>query len=960
MPKANLVTLVLLLCMPLLAFAQKGAIRGTVIEDATGQPLLGVTVVVKGTSTGAVTDFDGKFEIKLQPATYDLEASFVSFEKLTIEGVEVDENEVTIIDNIRLKENVEELEEVVVTAEAIKTTESALLTVKKKSANVIDGISASSFRKIGDSDAASAVKRVPGVSVEDGKYVFVRGLGDRYTKSILNGMDIPGLDPNRNTVQMDLFPTNVIDNIIILKSFTADLPADFTGGVVNVETKDFPEEKVMSISVGVGYNPDMHFQSDYLDYEGGNTDFLGFDDGSRDIPTDRRTDIPQFADVIGRPNSEQGQEYRNILESFNPNLAAMRETSRMNFSLGFSLGDQIAKDKVTLGYNFAVTYKNDTEFFENAKFNRFGKPNDLSEDELEARELQTGDFGVNNVLLGGLGGFAIKTDQSKYKINLMRLQNGESKAGIFEFIGRDQGSNFEAMQHNLEFSERALTNILLTGNHYFQDAIWQVEWKVSPTRSTIDDPDIRFTRFRTDGGGFTVGTESGIPERIWRFLEEDNVAGKVDVTREYQFMGAQAKFKFGAGHTYKMRDYNIQSFQIIPRSLTLTGDPNELFLPENLWPTNASASRGTTFEPQFIPVNPNKFDANINNTAFYVSNEFSPRENLKTIVGVRAENYVQRYTGENQQGDIFDDEKVLDNLDFFPTVNLIYAVTENQNLRASYSRTIARPSFKEASFAEILDPITGRTFIGGFFPDVDVATGEEIWDGNLSDTKIDNFDLRWEIFQSQGQTISAGGFYKRFDDPIEIVQFVQATNNFQPRNVGDGEVIGGEFEIRQSLGFMAGAFENFRINTNVTIVDSKIEMSATEFNSRVRNAREGETVDDTRDMAGQAPFIVNTGLSYNGRTNGLEAGLFYNVQGETLRFVGIADRPDVFSVPFHSVNFNANKHFGEDEDLRIGLKVSNILGDDKQEEFQSFASGDKLFTDLSPGTAVSLSFGYKF
>src|SRR5690606_34012093 len=233
-------------------------------------------------------------------------ASYISYATLRIEGVSVTDGNVVLLDNISLKEDAEEVQEVVVTAQAIRTSEEALLTVKRKSANLLDGISSANFRKIGDSDAASAVKRVPGVSIEGGKYVFVRGLGDRYTKSTLNGVDIPGLDPDRNTIQMDMFPTSIVDNIIVVKSFTSNLPADFTRGIVNVDTKDFPEEKTFNISGGLGYNPSMHFNTGYLTYEGGKTDFLGFDDGTREIPTARSTTIPLYTDVVGNVDSEEG------------------------------------------------------------------------------------------------------------------------------------------------------------------------------------------------------------------------------------------------------------------------------------------------------------------------------------------------------------------------------------------------------------------------------------------------------------------------------------------------------------------------------------------------------------------------------------------------------------------------------------------------------------------------------
>jgi hypothetical protein len=954
----TLFTLFFCCSLYLTTYAQQGIIRGTVIDQTSGEPLLGVAALIEESGMGAVSDFDGKFEIKIQPGQYNLQLSYVGYAKVIIQDIRVDNDEVTVLEDIRIKEEMGELGEVTISAEMLNTTEEALLTVKRKSANVLDGISSANFRKIGDSDAASAIKRVPGVSVEDGKYVYVRGLGDRYTKSTLNGMEIPGLDPDRNTIQMDMFPTSLLDNIMVVKSFTADLPADFTGGIVDIATKDFPDEKTMGLSVSAGYHPQMHFNSDYLSYQGGKLDFLGFDDGTRAIPTGKTPDVPQYPGVVGRPNSAAGQAFRGILNNFNPTLAAMRTGSAMDFGLGFNLGNQISAGANVLGYNFSLTYKNETEYYEGAQYARYGKGSP-TQTALEIREYQQGDFGVNNVSLSGLAGIALKRDRSKYKLNLFHSQNGSSKAGIFAYENSDLGANFTADQHNLEYSERSMTNLFLGGTHYNAGGNWEVEWKVSPTWSRIVDPDIRYTRIRTDGGNYSIGSESGYPERIWRFLNEKNLAGNVGAIRDYVLFGNLAKLRIGGGYTYKLRDYEIRNFQIIPQGLTVNGDPNQLFQVENLWPTNSGGTQGTRYEALFLPNNPNQYDAISSNSAVYVSNEFSPAQNLKAIVGVRAEKYDQLYTGRNQQGLILNDEKVLDDLDFFPSVNLIYALNNKQNVRLSFSKTIARPSFKEASFAEILDPLTGRSFIGGFFQDVN-SEGEVIWDGNLRATRINNVDLRWELFQERGQTIALSGFYKTFDNPIEVVQYVQAPNNFQARNVGNGKVMGIELEIRQNLNTISPLLENFSINGNLTFTDSEIAMTPTEFASRERNERIGETTRSTRKMAGQAPYIINTGLSYNGQTNGLEAALYYNIQGETLQYVGIADKPDVFTVPFNSLNFNANKTIGKRENMRLGLGISNLLGDKRESVFRSFGTEDQLFESLQPGTKVSLSFGYNF
>ena len=938
-------------------FAQNGFIRGTVYDDATGESLPGVTIFAEGTTMGTMTDFDGKFNLSIPSGSYNLRISFISYETLNMRDVKVSSGNVTLFENLRLKEARIELAEVTITAEAVRNSEVALLTMKQKSANLIDGISASNFRKIGDSDAASSMKRVSGVSVEGGKYVYVRGLGDRYTKTMLNGVDIPGLDPDRNTLQMDLFPTNIIDNIIVHKSFSPELPADFTGGVVDIETKDFPEIRTLNLSLSAGFNPDMHFNPDHLTYEGSSTDWLGYDDGKRDIPA--TTDIPLFSEVIGNPDGAKGQRYQEILRGFNPVMGAMKERSFMDYSIGVSAGDQYALKKITLGFNVALSYKSNTEYYDQAEYGKYGMFADPSNFEADVREKQTGSYGVNSVLISGLVGFAIKTEKSKIRINLLKLQNGESKAGVFDFNKSNQGTAFSGVQHNLEYNQRSMTNLLINGKHFFGG--WDINWKISPTISSIEDPDVRFTRYEVRDGLYSISTESGFPERIWRDLQEQNLSGVLHVTKDLTVFNEKSKLNFGGAYTFKERDFSILNYSINIRNVPLPGDPNEIFREDNLWPRDGNSNQGTTYEAPFIPFNPNKFNSANSNIAAYIGWEFKPAKDLRAIVGVRSEKFEQRYTGKNQQQDIvLDDEVVMDDLDFFPSANLIYAISEKQNLRASFAMTIARPSFKELSFAEIFDPITTRTFIGGLFRDANDQEGIVYWDGDLRSTHINNYDLRWEYFGKKGEMLSLGGFLKTFDSPIEIVQYFTLTGAFQPRNVGDGQVIGAEIEFRKNLDFISSRLSEFSVNSNITLTESRIELSATELISRKENARTDEKVEDYRNMAGQAPLIINFGFAYNGSENGLEAGIYYNMQGQTLEVVGIADRPDIYTKSFHSLNLNINKSLGEKKKIQVGLKVENILGDSKESVFGFYKGDEQYFTRLYQGRTFQLRFNYKF
>ncbi len=941
-------------------FGQSGIIRGSVIDGTTSEYLPMVKIQVEGLNKGAFSDLDGKFEFTLPVGMYNLIFSTYPYNKTVINGVEVTAEKVTLVENTPLEAQVAEFGEVTVQAEYKKNTENAILRMKLKSANMIDGISASNFRKTGDSDAASAMRRVPGVSIAGGKYVFIRGIGDRYNKTILNGLDIPGLDPDRNTLQMDIFPTSLIDNMIVNKTFSAELPADFTGGLVNIELVSFPNKKTQSISFRAGYNPNFHLRNDYLDYQGGKLDFLGFDDGTREIPAE--TNIPSFVETLGS-NTAATDRYADVLNSFNKTLAAKESQSFLDGGLAMNFGNQIKKEKRTIAYNFLLNYRNNTEFYRDAIFGRYGLPGDPDQTAMDTMEYQRGDYGVNTVMLSTLAGFAVKTLKAKYSITAMHLQNGESSAGIFDFINNDEGAYFTGYQHNLSYSQKSLSNLHIAAKYKFEEKNWDLEWKVSPTFSRIKDPDIRFTRYENiNDGGVRISSESGFPERIWRDLSEINGVAIIAGKKTYTAFGNKAYLKIGTGYTYKQRDFSIKNFQVNVRgNIPLTGDPDELFQDENLWPYLGNSQQGTTIDTPFLPNNPNTFNSNISNASGYVSNEMTIGKKFKSIVGIRAEYYTHKYTGQDQLGtNVLNNEKVLENLGIFPALNLVYSVTENQNFRFAYGKTIARPSFKELSYAEIFDPITGRTFVGGLFRDADNATGVVYWDGELTSTDIHNLDFRWEVFPSKGRTVSISAFYKKFINPIEIIQYATQPGAFQPRNVGDGQVLGGEFEIRENLSWISKKTEAFDFVLNVTVVDSRIELSKTEYDSRVANARTGQVIETFRKMAGQAPYIVNGGFSYNGAEKGFfsnfQAGLFYNVQGETLQFAGIVDRPDIYTVPFHSLNFNINKSFGKDEMYSIGIRVSNCLNDRRESIFKSFNAEDQYFSQLSPGVSSRIRF----
>ena len=937
----------LLICFCALSFttlnvnSQTGKITGTVIDGEFNEPMAFANVLIKNTTKGTTSDFDGKYTIDVEPGNYTVVFSYIGYQTIEISDVAVEANEDVIVD---VTLNTNSLETVVITTTVRKNTESAVLDLQKNSITLLDGLSAQGIKSSGASNIANAVKNVPGVSIQGGKYVYVRGLGDRYTKSILNGVDIPGLDPDRNTVQMDIFPTSILDNIIVVKSAAAEYPADFTGGVINVVTKDFPTKATYSISVGASYNPNMHFKDNYLSYTGSKTDVLGFDNGMRDLPVGRNQSIPGTFD--------NSSVLTDMTSAFNKELTAKQNNSGANFDFGFTAGNQYDVGDNKLGYQFSLSYKNNTQFYDDRVDGTYIRDeNNSSINELLGTRRSNGIEGKNNVLLSTLAGIVYKRELAKYKFNVLHIQNGESTAGIYnqEIAQAGGGSGFEPIKKDaLLYTQRSITNILFGGQHSFSEGDWKLNWKLSPTLSRVYDKDHRITPLQQsdDGAYFISPSAASYPIRIWRNLEELNVVGKLDVVRKYSIKERPSKLKFGLSQTFKQRDFSIDDYTFTRQGglQVENGNADNLLANGNIWTPQSDQGTHLVFGDLFEKSN--AFDAIQNISAAYVSNEFEVTEKLKAVVGLRTELFTSIYTGQNQAGtEVFKDEKIIDKIDLFPSANLIYGLNENTNLRVSYSRTTARPSFKEASKSQIFDPITNRLFIGNI---------------DLDPSYINNFDVRAEFFGENSEMIAFSAFIKEFNDPIELTFYESAPDQLTPRNLGDASVFGLEFEFRKSLGFISNGLEKLKINVNASYIESSLTMFEDEYTRRVNAARDGEVVENERELQGQSPYLINAGLNYNDTEIGLQTGLFFNVQGKTLEVVGTGIVPDVYTVPFNSLNFTLNKKIGAEKKSTIDIKISNILDSQRKSVYESFNAAEQVFTQLNPGTEFSIGYSYSF
>ena len=915
-----------------LVSAQK--LSGTIMDGEFNEPLAFSNVVVKGTIIGTTSDFEGKYTLDVPVGVYTIQFFYLGYETKEISNVEMVLGKLTEVDVV-MNPSSNQLDEVVLVTSARQNSETAILNVQRKSVNLLDGLSAQSIKKVGDSDLAGAIKRVPGVSVQGGKYVYVRGLGDRYSKTVLNGLEVPGLDPDRNTLQLDIFPTNLIENILVSKSASADLPSDFSGGVVDIVTKDFSLVPEYSINVSANYNPSMHFKKDYIRDFRSKTDFLGFDSNYRDLPLDPKDNIPNAITTSSEANLLPG-----ITKSFDPKMGVMNAQNEMNFSLGATASNQysLKNDKsigfiASLGYKYETTYYDD--FFNGTAINQF--------QELEPYFSQQGRAGIENILLSGLAGVSFKTKRSKYKLNLLYLQNGESnaiKADYEDFIENPYIGTGEL----LTYTERNITSIPLTGKHSNLNGDAILEWKLAYNKASVADKDFRRTVFETDSerSYFALSSSTtNFPTRFWRNLEEDVLNGKIDYSKDIKLGNTEHKWKFGVGYVGKTRDFSTFNYTIGFKgdSNVLSGNANEILLNKNIWsPANNFGSYAIgNFQAT------NQYNSESTNQSAYISDEIRFSSKFKAVLGLRFENYVLKYSGQNLEGAVYDKATFIDKKDFFPSANLILSPTEDQNVRFSYAKTTARPSFKEASAITLYDPITERFFIGN--PD-------------LKPSYIDNLDLRFEKYGAGGDFFAVSAFAKLFKDPIEINAVnLNSPNQLTGKNNKNAQLLGMEIEYRKD--FIKTEFFTLNFNTNISIIEAKQKMSDAEYQGRLIIA-EGRPLNDTRKLQGQSPYMINSGLNFKINKSNLEGGLFYNVQGKTLEVVGIGIVPDVYSEPFHSLNYSMQKSFGKDQRQSIKLTVDNLLGDIR-ESFYSFYDQPELhFSRFKPGTSFTLAYNLKF
>jgi len=945
--------------------SQTATIRGKVTDGESGEVLLGATVrlfqgdAMKG---GAYTDLEGTYTITTAPGDYKLIISYVSYIDDTLQVTatedEVAFNETLLFQDMQIREDLK----VEIVARANRASTVNLYNQKRNSINTIDGVSVDLIQRTGDPDVASAMQRITGVTVEGGKYVYVRGLGDRYSKSTLNGAELPSLDPNRNTVQMDIFPSNLIDNVIVYKNFTPDLPGNFTGGLIDVRTKDFPDRFQLNVSASFGINDQASFQDDFLTYQTGDTDWLGYDDGTRELPQVIQDQLDRGG-VPSRTFDARDTETINALDraskAFDTPIFPNRDQSSLNQNYQFSIGDQFDLFGRPFGYIASLTYRSNYSYYnpedhkgQTGRWKNTSSPGNITE--TLNRELELADEqGGREVLWGTLVKLSYKPRTAhKFSLNYMHNQGGNStaRAMVGPIPSDDIALQFQT--RTLGYLERSMNVYQLQGEHAFgskegQDAKLTMDWIASYTNSTQDEPDLRFfsNDFRINQSGDTLfDIQPNLyppPNRFFRELDEQNLDIKVNF--EIPFNGAgdqEGKIKFGGAYTDRQRDFIERRFEFREGQAAnkYDGDPAAYFAESNLGVfVEQLGTSGLVRERVFVQdasEDRNAYEGEQTILGLYAMAEIPFTARLKSIVGARFEQTDATTTSNDQSLDPGE----LDLDDFLPAVHFIYAIDENMNVRAGYARTLARPTFREFS------PFVSFDFVGDFLL---------IGNPNLERTLIDNFDLRWEWYPSPSEVVTVSAFFKNFDNPIEKVINPEAANlELTYENVGSAEALGLEFEFRKTLGFISPSLANFQIGGNASLIRSRVDIEGSELEliQSVDPDRE-----DRRPLYGQSPFAVNAELAYVDDVNaGIRASLSYNIFGERIAVVG-GINPNVFEQPRGLLNFSVRKALGN---FAVRFRANNLLNPEYK-QIQEYLGQEYIYQNYTVGRSYSLSLSYQ-
>ncbi|MBS1774430.1 MAG: TonB-dependent receptor [Bacteroidetes bacterium] len=914
--------------LSLQGFAAK--ITGTVLDAKDNSPIIGVVVIVKNTDKGAQTDVDGKFEINnIEDGTYEVLFSYIGYKKV-LETVTVIKGKDVDLNIILKEEEKKTLKDVTVKATRNTHTENAVIMEMRKSNQIVSGISAQQIGKTMDRNAADVVKRVPGVTIMDDKFIMVRGLIDRYNTVWLNDMGAPSSEVDKKAFSFDVIPSGQIDRILVYKTAAPELPGDFAGGMVKIYTTSIPS--TTSYSAGFQFSKREYSTGTPFNYnEPSKTDWLGYDDGKRSLPAN----LPNPEGIPEKNINKNDPNIQSISKSFNNDWAVKTKTTSPDMRFNFSAYNVFpVSKKVKIGNALAVNYTNTNT---NYQIDRFEYSGDTT-----LGESYKDKTSVNNVSSAIMDNVAVGWGNNKIEFKNLYNQIGRSSL-VDRYNTSPDSINMFNVTHDygMAYESRAIYTTQLTGTHKSADDKRKYTWTLGYTDLFKNMPDLRRIRYvrsyADDDTMYATTIPSGSPDpvygggRVFSQLYEKTYVFNHQFSQKLRIKTFEFEVFAGNYIEYKGRAYALRQFGATLAASTpiaikrqLTRLPvDQIFAEQNMGGTNQFKMEENTSDYD-------KYDAKNMLIASYLALKLNFFNDKLTVYG-GVRNEYNTYTIHSYTNQVLMETKLPTNF-ILPSINVSYNITDKQLVRVAYGKTLNRPEFRENSPSYFYDMENRWGIYGAMFPTA--------FSDTLKVAQIHNVDARWEWYPSNSEMIQAGVFYKDIKDPIQqVILNPEGTNrSFTFANMERAVSYGLELDVRKSLSFVddwfkTNVFSNLSLVGNAAFIKSEMRPIAT-------------ILTDKSPMIGQSPYMYNAGLYYQNDSVGLQASVLYNVFGPRIAYLGQtkSNVGNIWELPFNSFDLIVSKKFFKY--LTVSFGVQNLL-DQKVRTAQDINADNKISTSFT-------------
>ncbi|MCL7970610.1 MAG: TonB-dependent receptor [marine benthic group bacterium] len=908
-----------------------GRISGKVVDSETAMGLSNAQVAIPDLNLMTLTDLEGRFFFNNVPAgQHDVRINLLGYAPKIVADAVITAGSTTALD-VLMEQTAIEVEAITVTAQMEAGATAALLDKQKNARSVTEAIGQQEISRSPDSDAAEVATRVSGVTVTEGRYVYIRGLGERYSQTSINGSPVPSPEPEREVVPLDLFPAEFLESLSTQKTYTPDRPGEFSGGSVDITNREFPDRLSWKMSVGTSVNTISQFQSGFLNYRGGGTDGLGIDDGSRAIP--EPVTVAGYGLGGNRLPSDDpnvtlgaGVEFANQLNQFSPT----ENNTPGNLDLGGSIGNRTTLFGNDLGFFLAANYTTQSLIRDDEREVKWRAAAFDPEFADQSRPNVDYQFrrGMNRVTLGGVANFSyLLTPSNQFSLQTLYNRNTSDESRLLFGDNReDLGS--ETYGERLRFQERDLIWGQLSGKHELLSLNSRIDWRVSAARARRDEPGLRetvYTRGFNTTDPFFLDNNTGESGRyFYTDLVDDDLSGALDWSWNFGAWDNPSTLKVGGAIRSRDRDFAARRYRwnfrsgitsldsVIANGTIVGGDPKN----------------NMELQLRDLVENGDQYVADESTYGAYGMFDIPVGSRLRVIVGARVEWYDLELTSPVQaQLETLTDLKQTDVL---PSLSLNYRLNPTMNLRLAGSRTVDRPEFRELAPFQFTEASSLRQLRGN--PSLQIAD-------------ITSADAKWEWFPNAGEVLSVGAFYKYLTNPIEQVFFAAASSLYSYQNAESAYLYGAELTVRKRLDY--GRFwSHFTLGAGFSVTQSNVTVLPGDgFNP----------TNLSRALQGQSPFTVNANLVWLSTQGGTELGAYYGVFGRRIEAAGGSGVPDITEDPRHVLDLTWRQNLRGH--LSLKLKVQNLL-DSPYRRSQEANGIERVQREYTVGQSISLALTY--